>query len=384
MALSDPNAKFLIDNEKKLKFSGDLLTLGVQSMYVSMESLPADLRAKIGDKELTTETFFKLIGFSTVETSDADYYEGCDRIINLNEPPKEGMKQYSCVLDMGTLEHVFHIPNALKNIISSLKVGGRVIHMLPTNNYVDHGFYMFSPSFFWDYYQANNFTIEQSYILRSTTHEGLETWETFPYFPTKQVLLQEKLDNRAYGTIFVAKKTIDSTIDKIPQQRKYQASWDNNKKKETKQLNLTKVSNVNELKKKVWIFSFNELSNELARLLTAKNYEVLGIVDSIKYNFESSVGKVINANDWLKKGQLGDSSIIFCARSATGEDRNPQALSSLSSAGAFSSVDYVFDQELEQHARLGDAYHELGEQAKTRLKQKKIDPILDLEWVATY
>jgi hypothetical protein len=37
------------------------------------------------------------------------------------------------------------------------KIGGRVIHHVPINNWVDHGFYQFSPTLFFDFYQANGF-----------------------------------------------------------------------------------------------------------------------------------------------------------------------------------------------------------------------------------
>jgi hypothetical protein len=47
--------------------------------------------------------------------------------------------QFDVVLDSGTIEHVFHIPDALKNVLS-LAQGGRVICMSPSSNHVDNGF----------------------------------------------------------------------------------------------------------------------------------------------------------------------------------------------------------------------------------------------------
>ena len=61
------------------------------------------------------------------------------------------------IIDGGTMEHIFHIPNVLNNIYRMLRVGGRIIHISPSSNYVDHGFYSFSPTLFYDFYQTNKF-----------------------------------------------------------------------------------------------------------------------------------------------------------------------------------------------------------------------------------
>ena len=69
------------------------------------------------------------------------------------------------LLDSGTLEHVFHLPNALKSVVELAKVGGRVMLLSPSSNHFDHGFYMFSPTLFYDYFSANGLRIETSYGL---------------------------------------------------------------------------------------------------------------------------------------------------------------------------------------------------------------------------
>ena len=65
----------------------------------------------------------------------------------------------------GTLEHVFHVPNALANLNAMLKPSGAILHVLPCNNWVDHGFYQFSPTLMFDYYAALQFEVLESAIM---------------------------------------------------------------------------------------------------------------------------------------------------------------------------------------------------------------------------
>ncbi len=80
------------------------------------------------------------------------------------------------------MEHIFNFPQALINVFDLLKEGGIVIHVSPSHNHVDHGFYMFSPTIFPDYYKANQFRILKLYIFEcGPSHD--EDWIVYNYDP---------------------------------------------------------------------------------------------------------------------------------------------------------------------------------------------------------
>ncbi len=102
--------------------------------------------------------FFKMLGFEIVVSIDI-----CNKLIptHLHDMntivPESLFGRYDAILDGGTLEHLFNVPQALENTVKMLKKGGTVIHLLPMNNMVNHGFYQFSPGLFFDFYAANGF-----------------------------------------------------------------------------------------------------------------------------------------------------------------------------------------------------------------------------------
>jgi SAM-dependent methyltransferase len=79
-------------------------------------------------------------------------------VLDLNRPlPAALCDRFDLVYDGGTMEHCFSVADVLGNVVRLAKTGGRIIHHLPLNNWVDHGFYQFSPTLFFDFYEANGF-----------------------------------------------------------------------------------------------------------------------------------------------------------------------------------------------------------------------------------
>jgi hypothetical protein len=132
------------------------------------------------------------------------------------------------VFDGGTSEHVFNIPKVLENYHKMLKVGGRIIHASPTSNYVDHGFYMFSPTLFYDYYLANRWEIiEALFICHSYRHDK-RLWDIYRYTPgCLNSHSYGGLNKGLYATFFIARKRADSTFNAPVQQGYYLKVWDN-------------------------------------------------------------------------------------------------------------------------------------------------------------
>ncbi len=233
---------------KKKPFRGAVMQLGRQDIVLTYEMLQAvaanlelPLRQPpyIGHRkfyaipELNTIddfTFFYCLGFDTVHSLDASNYEDATYVVDLNNAlPLELYGKYDFVFNGGTLEHVFNVPNALSVVHNLLVNGGKVAHYVPTHNFVDHGFYCFSPVFFHDYYLANSYEIATSCIVGHRipfSHEGSPQF--FDYNPGDLDRLShggvtESTFNGAgmLGFYFAALKTMHSTCTVVPQQGYY-------------------------------------------------------------------------------------------------------------------------------------------------------------------
>ncbi|HYV40056.1 MAG TPA: class I SAM-dependent methyltransferase [Gemmataceae bacterium] len=181
-------------------------------------------------------TFFTQLGFENVQSCDTCDYEQATHIFDMNHPsPDQLNNRFDVILDGGTLEHIFNVPQAFGNLHKMLKVGGRAIHVFPVSNHVDHGFYSFSPTLFWDYYQANGYQVEHCYLTGQTSNP-FEEFALFNYQPgcvdhlsfggfTARIFMK-------YDTIdgfIVARKLPESTATSVPVQRRMAALWRHDK-----------------------------------------------------------------------------------------------------------------------------------------------------------
>lgn len=95
------------------------------------------------------EQLLEAIGAGQAVSIDASGYEGASVTHDMNVPvPSELCERFDIVIDGGTLEHVFTPSVALANMMKMVRVGGSLIVWTPANNLCGHGFYQFSPEFF--------------------------------------------------------------------------------------------------------------------------------------------------------------------------------------------------------------------------------------------
>jgi len=176
------------------------------------------------------ETVFRMLGFDEISVLDYSAFEGADVVLDLNSPnvPAHLEDSFDVVIDHGTLEHVFHLPNALNNVFRLLRVGGRAIFSAPSSNFFDHGFYMLQPTLFCDWLAANGWQLESIQVVQFTPNQEVEPCFFTDYEPGMfDCVSYGKLDNKLYSTICVATKTELSTGNACPQQGAYarQESW---------------------------------------------------------------------------------------------------------------------------------------------------------------
>ncbi|MDE2259320.1 MAG: methyltransferase domain-containing protein [Betaproteobacteria bacterium] len=232
----------LLKEAKQKPFYGSALLLGFPDVYISADQLQRwchyyqvalDPSVELRTSErpffkekgcLSEESLFKSLGFQQISTMDYSQFEGAAIAFDLNsaDVPDELRDKYDFIIDHGTLEHVFHLPNALNNIFKMLRVGGRVLVSSPASNFIDHGFYMFSPTLYFDYFTANRFDIHSIQVTQSSPQ--LESAPCFyaDYEPGSfDSVSYGGLNNSVYGVICVAQKTEQSTGDTVPQQGIY-------------------------------------------------------------------------------------------------------------------------------------------------------------------
>ncbi|MEL7061609.1 MAG: class I SAM-dependent methyltransferase [Acidobacteriota bacterium] len=251
MGITRGSARLLLDEAARRPFSGSLLELARMFVYLRPKELERWARrhgVELSDVEtvgrshdprlrrygcLDDKTFFQRLGFDQVTSVDVVDWEGVDVLHDLNTPLPDSLRErFDVVYDGGTLQHVFDLPRALENVHAALKVGGRVVHgMAPSNNHVDLGFYMFSPTLFADFYAANGWRLEGirifeyvSFWVRGVLHTG--PWKVYRYTPgVLDHLSYGRFGNRQLGIFVVATKTAESTGDVRPQQSFYRDLW---------------------------------------------------------------------------------------------------------------------------------------------------------------
>ncbi len=178
MGIRAHEAAFLFDAVHRGLIFGRSLTLGRQ-LFCGSHAAIFEARRVFGNwfpkdrlTQFLTETisktppvegFLQALGATSVDSLDYSAYEGASHIYDLNEPlPEELFGSYDTVLDFGTLEHVFNVPQALANSLKLVKQGGYYLAALPANNTTGHGFYQFSPEFFYSVLQPlNGYRIER-------------------------------------------------------------------------------------------------------------------------------------------------------------------------------------------------------------------------------
>jgi SAM-dependent methyltransferase len=202
MGISRGAISLLAATLRSAERGGTVLTFGVQKIEATHEDAttrlaaagiaPAPLPRQAG--RLRQETLFRLLGFDAVESLDHYDAEKPTHVHNLNAPIPDSLRgRFALVYDGGTTEHCFSPPQVFGNILLLLKVGGRVIHHLPMNNQVDHGFYQFSPTLLFDFYEANGFD-----DLQMRLHFGVRGRESYvSYDPRKDGSLPYDLGGKA-------------------------------------------------------------------------------------------------------------------------------------------------------------------------------------------
>jgi len=242
MALTYHSCKLILQSIHK-HYNGfetelTMLTLGVQDSFVDLKRLnklcldfnvvPDLFEGDLSGRYIDTQVIFKQFKIK-VYTLDFSDFEGADFILDLNIIAQEISHTFDIVFDGGTLEHVYHLDNAMQNIGNFTKVAGLTIHLNPTSNHVDHGFYSFSPTFFNDYYKNNDYEIIDHYLIELDLLHYCSSWRCYKYDQREFYSLSfGGWGARPLANYFSAIKRRNVSNQKSPQQSAYLDQWSNN------------------------------------------------------------------------------------------------------------------------------------------------------------
>jgi hypothetical protein len=168
-----------------------------------------------------------------VGAADLVPWEGADHLFDLNRPiPAQLEGAFDVVFETGTIVQIFHLPHVLENLHRLLRPGGRIIHCaVPSNNHMDLGFYMLSPTFFADYYAANAYRVETHYLCEyfAYWHHGRlhsDRWRVYKYQPgALDALSYGRYGGAQAASFVVATRTAASTGGVVPQLGQYRRLW---------------------------------------------------------------------------------------------------------------------------------------------------------------
>lgn len=142
-------------DDKHIFAGKKILTLGTLYPFLSTgeqkQLMRRGLDFRVSKEKFSKYLFVDFLGADCCHSIDVSDYQDADIICNLNNPiPDSYVSSYDVIVDAGTLEHLANLSTALSNIFALLRTNGIYYFGLPCNNWVDHGFFQFSPTFFHD------------------------------------------------------------------------------------------------------------------------------------------------------------------------------------------------------------------------------------------
>lgn len=179
----------------------------------------------------------KCLGAEVVDSIDASDFEGATFVHDMNleleqaNLPSKIAGAYDAVIDAGALEHIFNVPVALKNCMRLVKPGGLLCLATVANNYCGHGFYQFSPEFFFRVLRPENGFDHSEVLLLIHSFPGAELSGSQKIYEVKdpfEVGARVGIVTQSPVMIIAsAVKSSDIDVFKIfPQQSDYRKRWD--------------------------------------------------------------------------------------------------------------------------------------------------------------
>jgi hypothetical protein len=238
MGLTRNSTRFVLYAHRRGASFRRTATLGRQQVFMAPDDLAGLLRrygheidVKAAARLLSEQRGFadpllRLLGADEVHSFDASAYEGATDIHDFNEPlPEAYHHRFDVVLDSGSLEHIFDVRTALANCMNMVDVEGSLISILPANNFFGHGFYQFSPEFFYRALSAENgFAIN---VLAVYEDIGEPQWYEVPDPGALHRRVAFANSQPTYLALLATRISPAPAFAAVPQESDYVELWEN-------------------------------------------------------------------------------------------------------------------------------------------------------------
>lgn len=154
---------------------GRVLTIGRQG--VDFDPALAGVSPTDPKQASYCEWAFAALGAQAVESVDFSDYEDATHVADLGLPTSLPSR-FDTVIDAGSLEHVFDVVTAFRNVIGFTAENGRIVHVLPVNNLSGHGFWQFSSDLLYALYSSQNGFADTRVYYASSLNP--ELWHLVP------------------------------------------------------------------------------------------------------------------------------------------------------------------------------------------------------------
>jgi hypothetical protein len=215
----------------RLAHRGKVVSLGRQMItapptavreYLRERGFAADVPGYNWKARLTSRELFTAMGFAQSDDLDFTADEGCSIVHDLNRPLPVALRgAYDLVFEVGTIEHVFDMRQVFDNIVSLTKVGGTVFHLSPLT-WINHGFYNFSLTLFYDVYRCNGFENMQFFLVAfPAVFERVQTVQVQPMPFTPDLIVLKAPEGHFLMVSCAATKARDVRPFQVPIQAAY-------------------------------------------------------------------------------------------------------------------------------------------------------------------
>lgn len=148
-----------------LKNCKSVMEIGSQDIQAHHDHVASVLK-RVGnfsrnDDTITPAILYSQLGINQYRCIDADGRHNA-LVFDLNKDIQKEylyMEKFDLVTNHGTTEHCFDQCQAFRNIHNLCAPGGLMIHGLPFQGYLNHGFYNYQPSFYYDLAMANGYAL---------------------------------------------------------------------------------------------------------------------------------------------------------------------------------------------------------------------------------
>lgn len=175
-----------------------------------------------------SETLLRAFGFGEVEAMDFSDFEGAGILHDLNRPvPPELEGRFGFIFDGGTIEHVFDVPQALRNVFTMLAPGGLFVSANGMTGWPGHGIYQFSPEIVWTFWgRACGCRVHRCIGFGKRPGQMREPLSfPDPAETGKRLRLKGKLPTGRIYLYYEVERTPDAQLGDIALQSDYETKW---------------------------------------------------------------------------------------------------------------------------------------------------------------